>query len=125
MTRSKTAVHRIHDGNAEWLVRGTSDPDEALKILLEEGDYYDLDAYCEVPEGEEDLYDAVAVPERCGLFRINPVHPDSDYGWMLGEATKRGPGVFEGVLMDVKFERNQKAGLDQDIEEWDEWLDAP
>lgn len=99
MSKCKTQVYRIYDGSADWLVRGTCDVEEATRILLDDGEVYDVeDGWAE----DCDLEPVVTV-ERAGLFRMNP-DSSGEYGWMLGFANKRGRGVFEGVYMDIRFE---------------------
>lgn len=90
---SKIRVHHISDGDARYLVRGTTDL-EVVRRLLEDDDY----VRDEAPEDEDWEVELVVV--RVGLFRVNPCGC-GEHGWHLGFANKPGRGVFTGVYLDA------------------------
>lgn len=86
-------IHHITDGEASYLVRGTTDLEEIRQLLTE--DDYILD---DAPEDSD--WEVELEVERVGLFRINPC-TCGDHGWHLGYASQRGRGVFEGVYLNA------------------------
>lgn len=118
--RTKTAVYPLNEGG--FMVRGTDDPTEALRIAVDglpDGDYYNLD---EVVAGiARDAYDTTLTDEdkalnaadaahffknrldpqnhRAGLLRISPCHC-GDHGWHWDTAKAPGHGVFKGVVFE-------------------------
>jgi len=117
-TRAKFGVDKMSEGN--WLVRGTLDPVEALKFVVDEMDavgagagerrYGDLDprAVQTVADWCHDMLQHA----RPGLYRKNPCGPGSwgreceGWAWNLGYAKQRGPGTFEGVYFDAPQPRH-------------------
>lgn len=115
--RTKTAVRHYHDGG--FLVRGTLDPMEALKIAISIdsehriGDYWGDVIYAERhgepfprrPDGEPaewvrlfgDHLHSLLANARPGLYRVVPAPQDDDLSWYVWPAKQRGPGVFEAV----------------------------
>jgi hypothetical protein len=111
--RSKNAVHfYLEDG---FLVRGTLDPQEALKLAVAHDDDF-TERYWAAEEAgrmtdepdENPNPDAItALANTChelladarpGLYRIVPAPRDDDeYTWFCRPASTRGPGVFEAV----------------------------
>jgi hypothetical protein len=116
VSRPKTAVHfYLEDG---FLVRGTLDPHEALKLAVASGEFeehywcaeesgreWDDDQLSPDPETVTALGDVchqLLSESRPGLYRIVPVGPndwrrDDGYAWMVHRAVRRGLGVFEAV----------------------------
>lgn len=118
--RSKTAVHQMVEG--EVLVRGTTDPTDALRLVLEddvpwsweevleglEPDYHECE-HVHRTEEELEAWKREAAEffarrldpanHRVGWFRINPVGPDHPEGWtwQLGYCDGPGPGNFQAV----------------------------
>lgn len=118
--RTATAVYTLTEGG--FMVRGTDDPAEALRIALNElpnGDYWELD---EVVQGiardadDDTLTDedkAGNAPDaahyfarrldpknhRAGLMRITPCWC-GDHGWHWDTAKAPGRGVFKGVVFE-------------------------
>jgi hypothetical protein len=118
--RTKYGVDVMTDG--DWLVRGTLDPMEALRLVVDvmhehHVGYDQLHGVCpEMYDGERTFgeHDPAAVDrmadylfgllERAcpGLYRKVHCLPGSEgagegWDWVLGYANERGPGVFEGV----------------------------
>lgn len=113
--RTKHGVDLMNEG--EWLVRGTPDPMHALRLIvdvIEDGLWGvspELDHNGDRVFGDLDpaAVDSMADYLHCLLRRAQPglyrkVHClESSYGagegwgWQLGYAKERGPGVFEGV----------------------------
>lgn len=83
------------------------EPHAALAFAVSELD--EFQEFCKLPEVEDEnepgaeIGDALTTwlaEAKPGLYRMNvcaPDHPDG-YGWMLAKRSRRGPGVFEGVL---------------------------
>src|SRR5438105_4487198 len=111
-TRTKTAVYTMVED--EWLVRGTLDPMEAVRLIVDEMTetlLRDVSPDRPNPISASDKVTVDCLTEflygllekaRPGLYRKNPVGP-GQYGhhdgwaWQIGYAKERGPGVFEGV----------------------------
>lgn len=99
----------------EILVRGTADPGEAARFILEHG-WEDLPWFEDdigiLVQGREPhpwvemakesiatwVYNGARNPERTGYFRFNVQPESSDYGWTLGYMDGPGRGNFPGVL---------------------------
>lgn len=96
----KTQVYRIVDGSANWLVRGTSDVAEATNLLLDDPEVYEY----EDGIAEDCDLEPVITVNQAGLFRFNPCNCLEGHVWHLGFANAKRQGVFEGVLLDVRFE---------------------
>lgn len=113
-TTPQFAVHFfVEDG---FLVRGTLDRMEALRIALDEGDGYLYDRIEEIARPETGDPDDEPKPEivrefgehlhalladaKPGLYRFNVARDDNIDGvaWNLGYAKRRGRGVFEAVV---------------------------
>lgn len=101
MGRLKVQTYRIHEGSAEWLVRGTDDPKEALDILLKDQDAFD-EMYWLVENKDQDVEPKLRV-ERTGYFRMNPCRT-GEFGWLLGRAAGPGRGNFKGVYCDPAWD---------------------
>ncbi|KUM34559.1 hypothetical protein [Arthrobacter sp. EpRS71] len=121
MSTSKTAIYHMTEG--EVLVRGTTDPTEAIRIIVE-SNYEDNWRWEEIIDGasrdgvkDSTLTDedrAAMVTEAAeffarrlepqnhstGWFRKNVQAPGGDYTWMLGHMDGPGRGNFRGVLFD-------------------------
>lgn len=111
--RTKTAVHFFSD-TGTFIVRGTLDPQVALRLAMEEDEepYVDDLMYKVArprPEMDDPAPDADHIHRfgdhlhallqsaRPGLWRVNVCRPGDEYDWWLMPADARGPGVFEGV----------------------------
>jgi hypothetical protein len=117
---TKTAVYSLTEGG--FMVRGTDDPTQALRIAVEDqpnGDLYDLDeivggiardADDKTLTDEDKAANAVDAAHyfanrleprnhRAGLLRISPCHC-GDHGWHWDTATAPGRGVFKGVVFE-------------------------
>jgi hypothetical protein len=108
--RAKTAVHfYLEDG---FLVRGTLDPHEALKLAVAHDDdfemrYWCAEMACRNDDDDPTADDVSALADLChelirearpGLYRIVPAQPDDDeYSWFCRPASAPGRGVFEAV----------------------------
>jgi hypothetical protein len=118
--RTRTAVYGMIEGG--FMVRGTDDPTEALRIAVDalpDGDYYDLDemvrgiardGYDETLTDEDKALNAVDAAHYFanrlqprnhtrGLLRISPCHC-GDHGWHWDTAKAPGHGVFKGVVFE-------------------------
>lgn len=107
-TRSKHDVYDMTEGSI--LVRGTLDPTEALKLVVDAGcwrvDHFTYSYSDQTPESGRALGDvllAMLASAKPGLYRRNPVAPgtwqdDEGWGWQLGYGKEKGHGTFEGVL---------------------------
>lgn len=118
MTRTKTAVHWMSEGEA--LVRGTTDPVVALGLAMDEtdcGGWNWEDAVDPRPEPHESDRESIGHAlvaanfcfnrldpknHRIGWFRMNPCGPEHHDGWawQLGEADGPGRGNFQGVIFE-------------------------
>lgn len=116
---AKTAIYHMTEG--EILVRGTTDPTEAIRIIVA-SDYEENWRWEEVIDGiapDADDLDNEAEEEArkleaaefftrrlepknhtAGWFRRNVQAPGGDYTWMLGHENGPGRGNFRGVLFD-------------------------
>jgi len=116
-----TAIYQMTEG--EVLVRGTTDPTEAIRIIVE-GNYEENWQWEEIIDGasrdgvidptltEDDraimvaeaaaFFDRLLKPQNhsTGWFRRNVQAPGGDYTWMLGHMDGPGRGNFRGVLFD-------------------------
>lgn len=106
MKRSETAVHIYREDG--FLVRGTLDPMEALKLAIEEDEDCQIAGYFTTPDWDvinprdvdmlADILHGLLAAARPGLYRIVPApRDDDDYSWFARPVDARGPGVFEGV----------------------------
>jgi hypothetical protein len=118
--RTKTAIHTLVEGG--FLVRGTDDPTEALRVAVDElpnGDYWELDdlvagiardADDETLTDEDKAINAVDAahyfanrlnPQNhtAGLMRMAPCFC-GDHSWHWMEAKAPGRGVFKGVVFE-------------------------
>jgi len=104
--RTKTAVHIYREDG--FLVRGTLDPMEALKLAIEEDEDCRIAGYYTTPDWDvidprdidmlADILHGHLATARPGLYRVVPApRDDDDYRWYVWPADARGPGVFEGV----------------------------
>jgi hypothetical protein len=122
-TRTKHDVYSMSEG--EILVRGTLDPVEAVRLVVEDpedtviedclwGVSREEDNNGDRVYGDHDQSAVQAMANRLhwmlatakpGLYRKNPCGKGT-YGdaagwkWQLGYGTKRGHGTFEGVLFE-------------------------
>lgn len=114
--RSKTCVHFYREEG--FLVRGTLDPMEALKLAISTDSEHRIGGYWmdvifaerhgepfpRRPDGDPaewvrlfgDHLHALIASARPGLYRFVPTQ-DEDYAWYVWPAKERGPGVFEAV----------------------------
>jgi hypothetical protein len=122
-TRLKQEVYAMAEG--ETLVRGTLDPMEAVRLIVDHPEDTILDDFLWGVSREEDhngerlrgdhdpeLVQAMADKlhwmlafAKPGLYRKNPVgrgtYADGNgWTWQLGHATAKGPGTFEGVWFE-------------------------
>lgn len=112
--RLKIVAHPLVGGG--FIVRGTLDPMEALKIAAVHGDdghfgpgwqavrvFPGESARSEAPLHVQALADychTLLGNARSGLWRIVPSNDeDEDYSWSFREASQRARGVFEGVVL--------------------------
>jgi hypothetical protein len=122
-TKTKTTVDDMAEG--EFLVRGTQDPMEALRLVVDvmhenwtqdmldgvaPGQIYRLGQGLVDNEPNQDAIDYLAAwlygmleAAQPGLYRKVNCLPGSfgegeGWRWQLGFAKTKGPGVFEGVL---------------------------
>jgi hypothetical protein len=120
--RSKVCAYFYREEG--FLVRGTLDPMEALKLALAVDSEHRIGGYWmdvivaerhgepfpQRPDGDPaewvrvfgDHLHAVLKTARPGLYRIIPVGPnhhlaDDGYAWLSRRVDECGPGVFEGV----------------------------
>jgi hypothetical protein len=117
MPRAKTAVHTLIEGG--FLVRGTTDPTEALRLAIESGEVYDLDEATEdisprdypsnphAAEAREEVaryLTRLLDPKnhRAGWFRISPCGANcGEHGWHWDDTpTGPGRGNFQGVIFE-------------------------
>lgn len=118
---SKTAIYHMTEG--EILVRGTTDPTDAIRIIVE-SNYEDNWRWEEIIDGasRELLKDESLTAEdrsamvseaahfftrllkpqshSTGYFRKNVQAPGGDYAWMLGHMDGPGRGNFQGVIFE-------------------------
>lgn len=95
---AKMKAYQIQDGSARWFVRGTTDPEEAFKVLMDEYPEAEEDVWI-----EEDLgFDLELVPEveQVGWFRFSPC-TCGEHGWHLDSRSGPGRGNFVGVWLSV------------------------
>lgn len=118
--RSKTAVYPLDEG---FMVRGTTDPSEALRLAIESGEVCEFEDDLEVltPEHFEtpgfiqedrDNFTANAAHRfaqlldprnhRVGWLRISPCPPSwcGEHAWHWQHTSGPGRGNFEGVVFD-------------------------
>lgn len=103
--RTKTAVHHYHDGG--FLVRGTLDPMEALKLAIAQDEDCQIVGYYTTPDWDKidprdidmlaGLLHRLLAVARPGLYRVVPAPHDIDLNWHVWPASQRGPGAFEAV----------------------------
>ena len=118
MSRSKTAVHWMSEGEA--LVRGTLDPVRALGLAMDatSNGGWAWEEAVDLPPAEDHVpgaelahaMDTAAfcarrldpANHRAGWFRMNPVGPDHHDGWswQLGHCDGPGRGNFQGVIFE-------------------------
>lgn len=94
---SKVQAYDLSDGSAKWFVRGTEDPEEAIRVVLDEYPEATEDL---IPEDADVDYDIVARVERIGWFRFSPCFC-GDHGWHLDFSNGPGRGRFRGVYLDL------------------------
>ena len=94
MSRPKPAeVYRLFDGDRDvyGVCRYSGDPDE-FTALVQAWLITEMDGTFDAPMG--------ALPPKPRLYRMNP-DPSGEHGWILGEPSKPGPGVWTGALVKL------------------------
>jgi hypothetical protein len=107
--RSKTRVHLYSEGG--FLVRGTRDPHEALKLAVAADEDFVLGGYYCTPDWEDGIHEEGSIDIladtmhawlKCahpGRYRIVPVNPRAfdDCTWRTYPAGSGGNGTFDAV----------------------------
>lgn len=116
--RPKTAVHGFAEGG--FMVRGTTDPTEAIRLAVEDCDLYEMEditaplapSWYDDPDREAwresfkldaaNYFARLLAIARVGWLRISPC-PGScgEHSWHWQHADGPGRGNFEGVLFDA------------------------
>lgn len=108
-------AYQIYDGNVNWFVRGTQDPEEALRCLLSE---FPDEVEDDAPEAEEfDLEPHPGPDTEAGKFHFNPCPPScGEHGWHLSQPRQNyRKGWFDGVLLDIAWEEVELPGLSRTL----------
>lgn len=115
--RSKTAVHTFAEGG--FMVRGTTDPTEAIRLAVEDADLYEMEdmtaplqpSWYDDPDRAHDreafkadaanYFATLLATARVGWLRISPCGGDcGEHSWHWQHATGPGRGNFEGVVFE-------------------------
>lgn len=113
---TKYGVYPMSEG--ELLVRGTTDPYEALRFLVDTAgdEHFKMEYLPEIGPDEIEGWDGdpidvqivadwlhrTAADAEVGYFRMcvcSPDHPEG-WSWQLGRAKAPGHGIFQGVYFD-------------------------
>ncbi|ACU39379.1 hypothetical protein [Actinosynnema mirum] len=114
MSTAPIAVHFFEEDG--FLVRGTLDPREALRLAVAHDEDFEIAYQTAAEAGRDpdrpgatplpatvdelaDLCHDLLAEARPGLYRIVPARPNNHgYSWFCHTARERGLGVFEGVM---------------------------